>query len=167
FSAMLNYRQSRDEEQAAWPGIETLASDGRTNYALSLSVNDLGEGFRLIALTLASVGAQRICELMETALESLVEALEQQPGTAVNRLAVLPAGEREQLVSGLNASAVDHALDPSIHGLFEARVERAPEALALVADGQSLSYRELNRRANRLAHYLREQGVGPDERVAI
>ena len=54
-----------------------------------------------------------------------------------------------------------------VHELFEAQVERTPDAVALVDEEQSLTYGELNARANRLAHYLRELGVRPDARVAI
>ncbi|TBW45975.1 amino acid adenylation domain-containing protein, partial [Marinobacter halodurans] len=54
-----------------------------------------------------------------------------------------------------------------IHELFEAQVQRSPEAVALVHGDETLSYGALNARANRLAHYLRELGVGPDDRVAI
>ena len=53
------------------------------------------------------------------------------------------------------------------HELFEEQVRKAPEAVAVVFEGEELSYGELNRRANRLAHYLRELGVKPDERVGI
>ena len=54
-----------------------------------------------------------------------------------------------------------------VHELFEEQVERSPGAVAVVFEEQMLSYGELNRRANRLGHYLRELGVGADERVAI
>ena len=54
-----------------------------------------------------------------------------------------------------------------IHELFEAQVQRAPDTVAVSYDGQSLSYRELNARANQLAHYLVGRGVGPDQRVGI
>ncbi|WP_256347748.1 hypothetical protein, partial [Pseudomonas gingeri] len=88
FSAMLNYRHgdgasSRQDMAQAWQGIETLAHEGRTNYPLTLSVNDLGEGFNLTALTLAQVGAQRLCDSMQTVLESLADALEQAPECAL------------------------------------------------------------------------------------
>src|SRR5215467_4169657 len=53
------------------------------------------------------------------------------------------------------------------HELFEEQVKKTPKAEAVVFEDASLSYEELNRRANRLAHYLRELGVKPDERVAI
>ena len=54
-----------------------------------------------------------------------------------------------------------------VHELFEEQVEKTPDAVAVVFEEATLSYGELNRRANQLAHYLRELGVGPDERVAI
>ncbi|WP_010453158.1 AMP-binding protein, partial [Pseudomonas asplenii] len=171
FSAMLNYRHGhlgeRDAQaRQAWQGIEVLTSEERTNYPLSLNVDDLGDAFRLVA-QVAEVGAQRVCDYMQVALESLVQALEFEPELALERLPVLGAVEREQLLHGLNATSVDYNLEQTLHGLFEARVQQAPQALAVQAGTQSLSYDALNRRANQLAHYLREQGVGPDKRVAI
>ncbi|WP_145758321.1 MULTISPECIES: non-ribosomal peptide synthetase, partial [unclassified Burkholderia] len=61
----------------------------------------------------------------------------------------------------------DYPKNETIHGLFESQVVRTPDAVALVYEGSQLSYRELNARANRLAHRLRKLGVGPDDRVAI
>ncbi|MEF9674130.1 AMP-binding protein [Pseudomonas sp. PCH446] len=104
---------------------------------------------------------------MRTALESLVGALEQSPTTALDSLSILPADEREQLLVGFNDTALDYPQAQTIHGLFEAQVERTPDALALVHGGKRLSYRELNEQANRLAHALRKQGVQPDSRVGI
>ncbi|AZC82780.1 non-ribosomal peptide synthetase [Pseudomonas chlororaphis] len=170
FSAMLNYRHSLTPHQAlqhAWQGIETLASDERTNYPLTLNVDDLGDGYHLTALVAAGVGAQRVCDFMQTVLQGLVDALEQSPQTALNRLPVITAEERRQLLVEFNATELPYDLEQSIHGLFEAQVQRTPEALAVKAGEQSLTYRELNERANQLAHYLRGQGVGPDARVAI
>ena len=54
-----------------------------------------------------------------------------------------------------------------MYELFEAQVQRSPDAVALVYEDERLSYAELNRRANRLAHALIERGVAPDEREAI
>jgi amino acid adenylation domain-containing protein len=172
FSAMLNYRHSQDTQQpeavhASAHGIQTLAGEERTNYPLSLNVDDRGEGFSLTAMTPARIGAQRICGYMQTALESLVDALERAPDMAMNRLPILPGAERQHLLLDLNATAVGYDLEQTLHGLFEAQVERTPEAPALLAGGQQLSYRQLNQRANQLAHHLRRQGVRADSRVAI
>ncbi|MET1070520.1 MAG: amino acid adenylation domain-containing protein [Pseudomonas prosekii] len=169
FSAMLNYRHSEPQQSAQnqWPGIQTLTSEERTNYPLTLNVDDFGEGFMLSAMTLAEVGAQRICDYLHTALEGLVDALEQAPQRALNRLPILTAREREHLLFELNATEADYPLEQTVHGLFEDQAQRTPQALAVLAGPQRLSYRELNERANQLAHHLRELGVGPDSRVAI
>ncbi|NBF11896.1 non-ribosomal peptide synthetase [Pseudomonas sp. Fl4BN1] len=172
FSAMLNYRHGSDAApsgavQQAWQGIDTLHSEERTNYPLSLNVDDLGRGFRLTAMTLARIGAGRICGYMEQALRALVDNLEQAPQTPLRQVPILPLEERRQLLHGFNATAVDYPLEQTLHGLFEAQVLRSPEALALQAGELQLSYRQLNQRANQLAGHLRQLGVGPDTRVAI
>ncbi|PHN79746.1 non-ribosomal peptide synthetase [Pseudomonas syringae] len=171
FSALLNYRHVDAEvnQQAfdAWQGIEHLHSEERTNYPLTLSVNDEGVGFSLTVQTIASIDAQRVCAYMQTALESMVSTLEQSSEMPLAGLSVVPAAEREQLVFGLNATELDYPQQQTIHGLFEAQVERSPQALAVVHGELRLTYGELNDQANRLAHALRKQGVQPDSRVGI
>ncbi|WP_216847038.1 non-ribosomal peptide synthetase, partial [Granulicella sp. L60] len=95
FSALLNYRHSPDavpseEALLAREGMKWLRREERTNYPFTLSVDDLGEGFSLGAQTPLSVGPMRMCEYMQTALESLAEALEISPATSVRALDVLP-----------------------------------------------------------------------------
>lgn len=80
---------------------------------------------------------------------------------------ILSARERHQVMEEWNATEAEYPSDRCIHELFEQRVGKDPDAVAVVCGEVSLSYAELNRRANRLAHYLRELGVGPDSRVAI
>ncbi|WP_154585074.1 amino acid adenylation domain-containing protein, partial [Burkholderia pseudomallei] len=82
-------------------------------------------------------------------------------------LPLLDEAERKQVVSEWNATERDYPIEQCIHQLFEAQVDRKPEAIALTFDGQRLGYAELNARANRLAHYLQERGVGPDRLVAL
>ncbi|HEV2147590.1 MAG TPA: amino acid adenylation domain-containing protein, partial [Longimicrobiaceae bacterium] len=82
-------------------------------------------------------------------------------------LEMLPEAERRQVVEAWNATEAPYPAERCIHELFEAQAERTPEAAALVCGDETLTYAELNRRANRLAHYLRELGVGPDVRVAL
>nr|WP_232911560.1 syringopeptin non-ribosomal peptide synthetase SypB [Pseudomonas syringae] len=177
FSALLNYRHSSaaaasdqevtDQADQLWEGIEVRGGEERTNYPLILSLDDLGEGFSLNVQAVAGIGAQRVCGYMQTALESLVHALEQTPQAPLNSLPILPADEREQLLVDFNDTSLDYPQQQTIHGLFEAQAERTPEALAVVHGEQRLTYRELNEQANRLAHALRKQGVQPDSRVGI
>ncbi|MCP1462694.1 non-ribosomal peptide synthetase [Pseudomonas sp. S3E17] len=170
FSSMLNYRHrgaaTRSQDaQHAWEGMQTLVNDGRTNYPLTLNVDDLGDGYDVTAL--AHVDAQRICGYMQVALAGLVEALEQAPHQALHRLPILGAEERQKLLVEFNATEVNYPLDQTLHGLFEAQVMRTPDAVAVKAHEQQLTYRQLNERANRLAHHLREWGVQPESRVGI
>ncbi|WP_143298211.1 non-ribosomal peptide synthetase, partial [Burkholderia pseudomallei] len=86
---------------------------------------------------------------------------------SVARLPLLDEAERKQVVYEWNATERDYPIEQCIHQLFEAQVDRKPEAIALTFEGQRLSYAELNARANRLAHYLQGRGVGPDRLVAL
>ncbi|WPN96171.1 non-ribosomal peptide synthetase [Pseudomonas sp. MUP55] len=170
FSSMLNYRHRGSatrsvDAQHAWEGMQTLVNDGRTNYPLTLNVDDLGDGYDVTAL--ARVDAQRVCGYMQTALAGLVQALEQAPRQALNRLPVLGAEERHKLLVEFNATEVNYNLEQTLHGMFEAQVGRSPDAVAVKAGEEQLTYRQLNERANRLAHHLREHGVQPDARVGI
>ncbi|AGP35405.1 hypothetical protein SCE1572_13250 [Sorangium cellulosum So0157-2] len=100
-------------------------------------------------------------------LQTLLEGLAEGPERRIGELGLLTAAERRQLVSEWNGTGVSYAEEACLHELFEAQVERTPEAVAVVFEGQTLSYRELNRRANRLAHRLRSLGVGPEVLVGL
>src|SRR5262249_19608914 len=83
------------------------------------------------------------------------------------RLPLLSEGEQRQVVEEWNRTEAEYAGKQCVHELFEEQVERRPEAVAVVYQDAHLSYGGLNARANRLAHYLRSLGVGPDSRVGI
>ncbi|MFF8919576.1 condensation domain-containing protein, partial [Streptomyces sp. NPDC015032] len=88
------------------------------------------------------------------------------PGLRIGAIEVLEPGEQQRAVGEWNAT--DRAVpEETVVGAFEAQVARGPGRPALIADGQTLTYAELNARANRLAHWLIERGVGPERRVAV
>ncbi|WP_010453228.1 condensation domain-containing protein, partial [Pseudomonas asplenii] len=137
FSALLNYRHSAvdsvsEQTVEAWQGIRILGGEERTNYPLTLNVDDLGEGFRLNVQVSAEVGAMQVCTYMATALEQLLDALEQDPEAPLSGLSILPAAERERLLVGFNDTTLEYPQAQTIHGLFEAQVVSTPDALALV-----------------------------------
>ncbi|MFC4311926.1 amino acid adenylation domain-containing protein, partial [Steroidobacter flavus] len=171
FSALLNFRHGLQRARGGWSsaeGIEVLAGRTGTNYPITLSVDDLGiEGFRLTAQTDRRIDPQRLTDYLHTALQSLVEALERSPQTLALTLPMLPTIERRQLLEEFNATALPYPQAQLIHELFEAQVSRTPTALAVMYETQSLTYEQLNGRANQLARYLRARGVGPDRRVGI
>jgi amino acid adenylation domain-containing protein len=85
----------------------------------------------------------------------------------LNRLGILTAAEKRQLLVNWNATAFEHPADLRLHERFEQQAAETPEAAAAIFGSDSLSYRELNRRANQLAQHLRRQGVGPEMRVGL
>ncbi|WP_457662960.1 amino acid adenylation domain-containing protein [Sinorhizobium medicae] len=171
FSALLNYRHNTPavacEADDVLSGMERLGGEERTNYPLTLSVEDFGEALGLTAQVVEPVSADRVCGYMQQVLEQLAEALEHAPNRPVRDLDILPAAERTYLLEDLNRTAADYPSERCIHELFEQQVRRAPEAVALVHEDEELSYGELNARANRLAHHLIGLGVRPDQPVAI
>ncbi|PYP93634.1 MAG: hypothetical protein DMD34_11700 [Gemmatimonadetes bacterium] len=171
FTAVLNYRHSPEvqapAERQAPSGIEYLSGEDRTNYPFTLSVSDLGEGFVLIAQVQSPIDPQRICAFMHTALERLVTALESASGTPLSSLDVLPEAERRQLLPEGNQTPASYRSDKCLHELLEAQVAKHPEAIAVLDGEQAVTYGELNARANRLAHRLRELGVTPDQLVGL
>jgi amino acid adenylation domain-containing protein len=104
---------------------------------------------------------------MHRALETLVEALENDPSAPVGRLDILPPEERHRLLVEWNDTAVPYPEDRCIHELVEAQAARDPQATVLLYGDRTCSIGELNARANRLARRLRALGVGPDRLVAI
>ncbi|WP_236615341.1 non-ribosomal peptide synthetase [Dickeya dadantii] len=172
FTSLLNYRYNGGSEQTQiekeLDDIELLFSQERTNYPVNVSINDQGaSGFSLDIQVEPSIGAEQVGEMMRVALTALADALEQAPTQPVNLLTVLPDAERQQVLYGFNDTEVAFPADVCIHERFEQQAARQPDAVAVVFEGQSLRYGELNRRANQLAYWLTELGVQPDQRVAI
>ncbi|QBZ90211.1 amino acid adenylation domain-containing protein [Pseudomonas viciae] len=167
FTTLLNYRHQRDDSQLHWPGMRILDSAERTNYPLTLSVNDYGDALGLTVQSVQGVDPQRICALMQRALEQLTQALMYTPQIPLTQLDVLPAQERTLLLETFNQTKVDYPTHLCIQQLFEEQARRTPHACALLDSRQSLSYAELNAQANGLAHQLIAAGVQPGDLVAI
>src|SRR5436309_4421589 len=102
-------------------------------------------------------------ELWQQVLQTLV----QQPEQLVGALPLVTETERALLLDRWNATQRAYPQEACVHELFEQQAARQPDALALVQGEAQLSYGELNRRANQLAHCLHRQGVGPETLVAI
>ena len=98
---------------------------------------------------------------------TLVAGVAADPTRRIFDLQLLGESERNKILIDFNATARDYPRNLCMHDFFEQQVERTPEATALICQNERLSYGELNSRANQLAHYLREQGVGPEVLVGI
>ena len=96
----------------------------------------------------------------------LLEGIVTNPERRISELPILTETERHQLLIEWNDTKREYPKDKCIHELFEEQVEKSPDAIAVVFEEEQLSYRELNERANQVAHYLIKKGVGPDMLVA-
>ncbi len=100
-------------------------------------------------------------------LQALLEEMAQAPEGRVSELPIMSAAERRQVLVEWNQTQVEFAQGYYLPGLIEEQVARRPKALAVVCEDSRLTYEELNRRANQLAHYLSGLDVGPEMRVAV
>ncbi|PHM60988.1 non-ribosomal peptide synthetase [Xenorhabdus ishibashii] len=171
FSALLNYRHSPSDQDKttdiSGTAMRLVAAEERTNYPITLSVDDLGDNFELTALTVTNIAAERITTYLATAINGLVTALVHHPQQLILDVPILPESERQQLLVGFNTTQRNFPQKALIHQLVETQALQHPQAPAVTYEGQTVSYHELNQRANQLAHYLIAQGVRPDDRVAL
>ncbi|PWB30940.1 non-ribosomal peptide synthetase [Pseudomonas sp. SDI] len=143
-----------------------IANHEQTNYPLALAVG-LGETLSLhFSFAHAQFGVAAI-ERLGAQLEQLLCGMPANPARPLGELQLLGQAEREQVLHAWNSTAVAHDLHLNIAQRFERQVDQAPHHPALEFAGQTLSYAELDRRANSLAHALIERGVGPDVLVGI
>ncbi|WP_246757019.1 AMP-binding protein, partial [Bradyrhizobium neotropicale] len=152
------------------PGLRVeAAADGFDQVKFDLELN-LCEHGEVIAGTLGYATAlfdQATIERQRGYLLALLRAMVADARQAVGRIELLAADERAYLLTELNRTAAEYPADKCIHELFEAQVQKAPEAVAVVDQDQRVSYRELNAHANQLAQHLIGLGVRPDQPVAI
>ena len=129
-------------------GAKGLVWDCRLEYATDLFSADRAAG-------------------MARHLTKLFQSIGEHPQKPIGQLDLLLDEEQHQILVEWNRTKRDYPWDKCVHHLFEEQVERTPDAVAVVFESDSLTYRELNTRANRLAHHLRSLGVGPDVLVGL
>jgi amino acid adenylation domain-containing protein len=126
--------------------------DGHCHAAVEYS-NDLFE----------EVTVARMFQSYQFLLQNIIA----DPDEQISRLQILTRAEEHHLIHELNKTAFEFPNEKCLHQLFEAKVEETPDAIAVVHHGGTLTYADLNRRANLLAKHLRNMGVGPGIRVGI
>jgi len=135
---------------------------------LSLSIEWLPVPDPIVQLTYHRPGFDdATIERMLHHVGTILEAISANPQAKIGELSLLSQAERQEVLLKWNQTAAEYPRDRSIRELFEEQVKQNPEKVAVVYEGQALSYRELNRRANQLAHHLHGLGVGPEAPVGI
>src|ERR1044072_5168542 len=137
-----------------------------TGYALNVMIDP---GPKLLLKIMYDVGRFEAATVgqMLNHLQALLESSIANPEARLDELEMLTTGERNQLLNEWSGSRSAYPRESTIQELFEAEVARRPEAVAVIFGEKQLTYRELNERANQLAHYLRGLGVGPESLVGI
>ncbi|MER6085880.1 amino acid adenylation domain-containing protein, partial [Streptomyces sp. NPDC001833] len=170
FTSLFNFRHHqsspRDAIGGGLDGVRILANRESTNYPVTVAVDDDGTGFVLSAESTAPAGPEQLCALLHTALLSLVDALQDTPRTRFGSLDVLEAADRRRVLEEWNDTA-DEPPAEFVPGLIAAQAARTPDAVAVDADGKSVTYAELDERADRLAHHLIARGVHPESVVGV
>ncbi|MFP2913757.1 AMP-binding protein, partial [Pyxidicoccus sp. 3LFB2] len=100
-------------------------------------------------------------------LGEVLEAAAARPDAPLSTLSLFSEAERRQVLVEWNATERDFPNETCAHHLFEAQATRTPSAVAVRFEGQSLTYAQLDARANQLAHHLRGLGIRPEARVAL
>nr|WP_256703699.1 non-ribosomal peptide synthetase [Paenibacillus peoriae] len=152
-----------DESSFSITGAESVE---QTNYDFNLVVlpgNTIHMSFGYNALAFERESVEQI----RGHLVQLLEQVTAKPDIRVHELDMLTEQERKQILSVWGNTAAEYPNEQTIHGLFEAQTARTPEQTALFFEGEQLTYRELNARANRLARTLRSQGVTKDRLVGL
>ena len=152
------------------PGLTLSALEvdsGTTHFDLILHMTETGEGLSGTLVYNTDLFEPATIARMLDHFQVLLKALVADPDKLVSDLPLLTEVESKQLLTGWNNSQCDYPPPTCVHQLFAAQAEQTPDAIAVVFEGQQLSYRELNRRSNQLAQHLRTLGVGPEVTVAI
>ncbi|MFL5355871.1 amino acid adenylation domain-containing protein [Archangium sp.] len=139
----------------------------QAKFDLNLTLAELPEGFAgALEYNTDLFDAATAARMMEH-LRLLVDGLVAHPERSLAELPLLTEAERRQVLVDWNDTRADYPREACIHSLVEAQALRTPDAVAAEFEGQQLTYRELDQRANQLAHALRERGVGPETRVGL
>ncbi|MFL2416873.1 amino acid adenylation domain-containing protein, partial [Xanthomonas protegens] len=169
FQVMLAW-QGQAEERLHLAGIDVAEQALATTAApfeLILDLRDTGSGIEGALGYMTSLfdagTVSRYADYWQRLLRGMLADAE----AVVARLPLLGAAESARMLSEWNDTALDYPREARLHDLFEAQAQRTPDAIALVAGEDRLSYAELNRRANRLSRYLLRLGVTPDDRVGL
>jgi amino acid adenylation domain-containing protein len=160
--------KSRDLEELAQfrlRGLDTGSTEGAADFDLLVSAVETDQGIRLSVGYRKDLFEDATIERMMEHFQVLLQAVVDDPDEPISQLSLMTERERQQVLLDWGRSEAPQS--PCVHSLFQEQVERTPDAEAAVFGSQAVTYQDLNARANQLAHYLHELGVGPDALVGI
>ncbi|BAY24658.1 amino acid adenylation domain protein [Calothrix sp. NIES-2100] len=145
----------------------TTSDQIELEFDLSLEVIQLSESLQSSFKYNSNLLDETTVAQFSKHFQNLLESIVSNPEQSVAQLPLLSEREQEKILVEWNATQADYDLTICLHQLIEAQVERKPNAIAVSFAGEQLTYRQLNQRANQLAHYLQTLGVKPEVLVGI
>ncbi|MDQ0418593.1 amino acid adenylation domain-containing protein [Croceifilum oryzae] len=138
-----------------------------SKFDLSLFASETADGLGLTFEYNTDLFNETTIERMAAHFEQWLVGIVAQPKDSLSKLNMLSEAEHKQLLVEWNDTSVEGLRGGTIHAWFEEQVAKTPEAIAVVCEKETLTYRELNERSNQLAHYLQKKGVGCESLVGI
>jgi amino acid adenylation domain-containing protein len=167
FQVLVSFVPALSAARGGWEVVNLEVDGGAAKVDLQLQLYDRAEGiFARLTYNTDIFDAATISR-MAGHFQTLLEGVVANPDQRLSKLPLLAHAETHQLLAEWNDTQTNYPKDRPLHHLFESQVERTPEATAVVFGNEHLTFRELNRRANQLAHHLMGLGVGPDVLVGI
>ncbi|MCP1186774.1 non-ribosomal peptide synthetase [Paenibacillus sp. 1781tsa1] len=160
------HEKSEAEQLESIFQIETDVYREQTNYAVNLMIS-FTDVFSLDLMYDPSRYTEQNMEQLMEQLLRLIDGIVQKPDQALDEIALISDQELKRIEEMNRETVTPYAQDQTVHALFEQQVSRSPEAIALVDSDHSLSYVQLNEKANQLARALQLQGLKPGEVVGI
>lgn len=136
-------------------------------FDLEMELFEAGAGVSGVFKFCTDLFEPETIERLASHYETLLDGILDNPSLPVADLPLLPQTEKTRLLKSFNETAEQNTPTQPMYQLIEAQAESTPDAIALTFGGMSLSYRDLNERSNRLAHYLRSIDIAPNDRVAL
>ncbi|HVG43698.1 MAG TPA: amino acid adenylation domain-containing protein [Longimicrobium sp.] len=170
FQVMFSFHNEGGTHSPELPGLEVRVREGTTEAAkvdLMFAAGHGDEGVHAVLAYAADLFDRATMERLAERFAVLLEAAVDDPDRPVSHLPAMPAHEAALVLDEFNRTGRAHPTGLCIHELFEAQAARTPDAVAVSAGGERLTYGELDRRANQLANRLRALGVGPEVTVAV
>ncbi|HYC29783.1 MAG TPA: amino acid adenylation domain-containing protein, partial [Chitinophagaceae bacterium] len=138
-----------------------------TQFEINLSLTETASGLNAGVEYCTDLFEQETIARLADHYVELLKSVARSPRENIASMNMLTATERKQLLNAFNDTGSEYPKDKTFIDLFEEQVERTPGAVAVVFGDQQLTYRELNKRSNKMAHYLRAQGTREDDLVVI
>ena len=167
FQVLLTLDPPLPDLPSGWTSLPMIAESGAAKFDISLRLEDRPQDLIGCLEYSTDLFDESTIVRMVTHWQTILESIVQNPDQHLLELPLLTDAERQQILVEWNDTATDYASDKCVHQLIEAQVEQTPNAIAVIFNGKQLTYQEMNAKANRLAHYLRQQGVGPDVLVGV